>query len=1482
DNFTVKTVVDPVANLTMHNDSTTYDNEINVTWVPPDDNYLDYYNLTVIIKPGDTFVGSFLVNGTENSTELSVRDLEYGEYLFGSIYAVDELGTESPIINSSSGVVFADNSPPEIQTVEIIPDKNADYNSNSSLHLYFNFTDNESGVQYYEYAVGTASCSSGICESGWNDLITVTTVNADNNDIELTGLPLVEGEKYYLSVRAKSDYEYANLWSGYYSSNSVTVDSQPPNRGYIDYTVGDQSYSLVEIGYDVGSDEVSSTTDGTLKYKRAPLSGAVCGSFSSWKNANKSLSGSGSTSYTIPDDGCYKFALFVYDEAGNERIYQKGSVSSNLSIDLTPPSEIDFITESHITHKTTLFYDWFDSVDPETGISHYRFGLVTDPNSNDPIGGWRNSSDSNATYEFIPSELTNGETYYLKVRAVNGFGDSNSVKTSPSILYFDTVTPEPLVPVSVADDADGSDGWIDTAENRNWTMITLTGEQDLSGCLWKTSEDFSYVVSAGLDSCDESSPGVYECNITNLPEGTHEVHIACRDDNGNAQSFDENTDLTLHKEVGSPLITITSPEEDSTQISELDVDFDLVDASPVNITMKLIDVSSGNVVAGSEQQHSGLVTGTHNFTIDLDGTAPETMLLIDAVDQYSRSTHKNVTFLINMNKPFIRIEDDPDLHSYNDTTFFVSDNFTINLSAYFFDSITYNLTDSSGDIIGNCHNSTLYSSVQNDSDNISLGCRINKSVLVSGEVYSFSAFASNDDPVADPDLLSHYIVADLEKPLLSTGSLAYDPPTDIFENDSLTLFSAWLDVNDINDVIFNYSIDGGSWQSLELGDGVEQISPRNWVPEESRYEAIIPEGQLVANASLDYRWIVEDVAGNVNASANGSVIIENQVPVINQSTTSFKGLDGYEFNEYVLFDDGDIHTQHNSTHFNCSLDDTTYFNAFAVSGSECRLWWHTGNAENGTYNLNLTVFDLKDGVTLSNDSTVINITIVPTEYQNITVDSGFNSLVEVAYMYNSSLVSGHSSFNSQDIETLVEKRDGYDVMISSDRLTVTAKNISSSDATPSYYYRKYYNISDIRYVTDSLGNDLTHVPKLAYAASANFSNASEYVVSFNVSGLGLDTSRLSIFKYNDTDFGIDYSSASGYGKLDTVIDGNIVSATVDDFSAFILAEEIVPEQSNESSSTSSSSSSSGSSGGSFGGVSIGPEPNCSDNIMNQGEIGIDCGGPCEASCSPKSDASEQDSGDSAIGSPEPSCSDGIRNQGELDVDCGGPCAPCKVATCYDGIRNQGEEKIDCGGPCPACDDEHVASSEPDLEKPESSTMPVFLWILLSVIAVTGIGIFAFKTHGFRFSHEHVGVGHEHGMNNENIARVARFIAKELGETNCSIERVKEHLLSHGIERQYVDTAAFAFANTTKVSDVLSYLDNYSEKGYSPVELEKWLLEKGIPAGVVAIAYDIYNDPDENNPLYQLFRSGNDGSLTTITSSTDALDDDSGEFDSGTF
>ena len=95
---------------------------------------------------------------------------------------------------------------------------------------------------------------------------------------------------------------------------------------------------------------------------------------------------------------------------------------------------------------------------------------------------------------------------------------------------------------------------------------------------------------------------------------------------------------------------------------------------------------------------------------------------------------------------------------------------------------------------------------------------------------------------------------------------------------------------------------------------------------------------------------------------------------------------------------------------------------------------------------------------------------------------------------------------------------------------------------------------------------------------------------------------------------------------------------------------------------------------------------CFDGVQNQGEQGVDCGGPCPLAC--------------------PTCSDGIKNGGEIDVDCGGPCplcAPgtactvdaacdsgvcrlqqCQAPTCLDGVQNQGETDVDCGGPCPLC------------------------------------------------------------------------------------------------------------------------------------------------------------------------------------------------------
>ena len=45
------------------------------------------------------------------------------------------------------------------------------------------------------------------------------------------------------------------------------------------------------------------------------------------------------------------------------------------------------------------------------------------------------------------------------------------------------------------------------------------------------------------------------------------------------------------------------------------------------------------------------------------------------------------------------------------------------------------------------------------------------------------------------------------------------------------------------------------------------------------------------------------------------------------------------------------------------------------------------------------------------------------------------------------------------------------------------------------------------------------------------------------------------------------------------------------------------------------------------------------------------------------------------------CANDILDTGERGIDCGGPCMPC---TCDNGILDTGERGIDCGGPCGIC------------------------------------------------------------------------------------------------------------------------------------------------------------------------------------------------------
>ena len=81
------------------------------------------------------------------------------------------------------------------------------------------------------------------------------------------------------------------------------------------------------------------------------------------------------------------------------------------------------------------------------------------------------------------------------------------------------------------------------------------------------------------------------------------------------------------------------------------------------------------------------------------------------------------------------------------------------------------------------------------------------------------------------------------------------------------------------------------------------------------------------------------------------------------------------------------------------------------------------------------------------------------------------------------------------------------------------------------------------------------------------------------------------------------------------------------------------------------------------------EATCTDGILNQDEVFVDCGGPNCDPCVPTCDNGIQDD-------------DPVNNWIEEGIDCGGPCESC----CGNGIHDAFETWVDCGGPeCEPCE-----------------------------------------------------------------------------------------------------------------------------------------------------------------------------------------------------
>ncbi|MBC8494824.1 fibronectin type III domain-containing protein [archaeon] len=1433
--FIVKTRVGVITAVTDPSATTSsaeiYINWTNISYEP----FFSHYEVSIgtELYPAAGFnnINNWFTT-TNNYVNLS-WNITPGYMYYFNVRAIDIFGNQGNV-TSSNGIIYEDNTQPIfnylIQTAT--NDSGLWTNSNSTLGARWNFTDPETGIAFYEYAIGTNSYP----YNGWNTTKPVAQTVLD--EITNAGLTLVENGTYYFSVRAKNNYQYTEAWSDWETSASgVTVDLSKPTGGSIYYPYGNFTVNGVEITFRTGDDAVSGFKRASILYASAPMDNGTgaCGSYQGFveiENVSKT-DNNRTYNFNLLENGyCYKFALRVWDRAGNMQEYLSGNQGFNITVDSSAPSQVTISDEGQITGSTTLTYSWTEASDPHSGISGYRYRLYDDQ-SNTLVGWTSVGLQTNITLESL--SLIDEYTYYIEVEATNNVG-LTSLTASNGIMYLDMDTPAAVTVMQVENDTNVSNGWLDLS-NKDNTTINLTGEAGIH-CAWSLYDvDYADPQANGyITACANPINSTSQmCVVTNISQGVHNVHVVCEDTAGNRQSANENTDFMFTKEYQPPLINITAPENNDIVNGVVSVQISIWDVSSYTDWYELRKVDNGNLVLN---ETIGDPTG---FAIDTTFMEGEYNLTVFARDTYNYKSNASIIFIVDNNAPTTSI-----ILGSN----YYNQNFSFTIRSTLFANLSYTITNSTGALIQSQTNTSV---VMRNASQWLIPVNVD---LLKDDSYTIISTAIDDEANTRTDTETFYI--DTTAPDYR-GDIDIEPTT-IYENQTISIYLNWKEMvsldaiwvrHNANESFVNYTA-----SSTTPGDEIYE----NY----TRYKVDIPTYMTTTSEVITYTWHARDNAGNEVSYGPFAVNVTNRDPNITTNNLT-SGWATVYYQELISFIDLDT-SQSNSSYFNCTLASNPAaagLNISVVDNTKCLLEWGYPIASN--YSVNITVTDYAEGSAVGSVTAPLELIILPTAVQNNTVNTSHT----VEFLYNSGGELQDSESASSDMNITLPTSQLYTVNLLIDNLYVTMQNYNVTDNMNIFF--QMLNSDNINDSNTSIGSNDTYRPLEAYAFRVTSNYNGTYIVGFNYSGYGVAADSLKIFKfdYDEQTGEINYSSQQ---SVTTSVNSGtlIVSATVSNFSAFILTRNVgaspTPPGGNNNGNGG------GGNGGGGGSSFYTPAVSCTDGFMNGLEEGIDCGGSCTATCETCHDLIQNqneigiDCGGECAPCHAPTCTDGIMNDGETGVDCGGPCQSCEpIATCDDNIWNGGEEDVDCGGsciPCVGCDNGIKDAGEEGvdcgsecgnecgpsiIETPVRET-PKYMWILLiGFILIGGIAalwiynreekVVKSVTAKATFDEQEVTE-----LKEEEKEVMGRYVSNYLLQ-GLKLDHIKTQLLVSGFKEPHIDAVMATVLRDKKVLEIQEYLDNYSKKGHQIDELKQWVLGQGVEEDMIdeAIARREYRD-----------------------------------------
>jgi len=403
-------------------------------------------------------------------------------------------------------------------------------NSTSNLTATWSgFSDTLSGIQKYEYAIGSSS--------GGTDVVDWTN-NTTDTSVTKAGLTLSNGTTYYLSVRAADNV--GNV-STIVTSDGITIDTDVPTISSvvegsttedIDYQNSDTTLIIVWTGSD--------TASGIAQYEYALGTAAAASNTVAWTNAGTSTADT-LTGLSLTEDSTYYLSARATDVAENLSVVASGD---GITIDMTAPAGtiVNDGTEDDIVYTgsdSTLSAVWPAFTETVSGISNYEYAIGSSSGGTDVVDWTNTTTDTSVTKAGLT--LSNGTVYYISVRAADNVGNVSTIVTSDGVIV-DTDGP---IAGTVLDGPGADIDWTNSTSILTATWIgfsdTLSGIQKYEYAIGTEIDSFSLVnwTSVGLDTF------FIDSNLTLISGETYYVVVKSTDHVGNTSNISSGDGITV-------------------------------------------------------------------------------------------------------------------------------------------------------------------------------------------------------------------------------------------------------------------------------------------------------------------------------------------------------------------------------------------------------------------------------------------------------------------------------------------------------------------------------------------------------------------------------------------------------------------------------------------------------------------------------------------------------------------------------------------------------------------------------------------------------------------------------------------------------------------------------------------------------------------------------------------------------------------------